>query len=87
MAHDIFLHVLIFCIRLQDLITRVRQLESHVNQLRNVVMKSQNDPAAKLARKKQREFDFKRYLICKSSINNFLLKRFGPSSLTNCISY
>ncbi|XP_060066721.1 uncharacterized protein LOC132547004 [Ylistrum balloti] len=46
----------------KDLITRVRQLETHVNQLRNVVLKSQGETNTKQSRKKgQREFDFKKY--------------------------
>lgn len=46
----------------KDLITRVRQLETHVNQLRNVVLKSQGESNTKQSRKKGlREFDFKKY--------------------------
>ncbi|XP_063409480.1 uncharacterized protein LOC134692826 [Mytilus trossulus] len=44
----------------KDLISRVQQLESHVKQLRNVVLKNQGD--TKHSRKqKQKEFDFKKY--------------------------
>ncbi|KAK3087246.1 hypothetical protein FSP39_003526 [Pinctada imbricata] len=44
----------------QDLINRVRQLESHVKQLRNVVLKGQGENQAR-KKAKGREFDFKKY--------------------------
>ncbi|XP_078335395.1 uncharacterized protein LOC111134441 isoform X4 [Crassostrea virginica] len=44
----------------QDLMTRVRQLESHVKQLRNVVLKGQGEGQVK-KKGKAREFDFKKY--------------------------
>lgn len=43
----------------QDLMTRVRQLESHVKQLRNVVLKGQGEGQVK-KKAKGREFDFKK---------------------------
>ena len=43
----------------QDLMTRVRQLESHVKQLRNVVLKGQGEGQVK-KKGKAREFDFKK---------------------------
>lgn len=39
--------------------TRVRQLESHVKQLRNVVLKGQGDGQVK-KKAKGREFDFRK---------------------------
>ncbi|XP_061162846.1 uncharacterized protein LOC133172055 isoform X2 [Saccostrea echinata] len=44
----------------KDLMTRVRQLESHVKQLRNVVLKGQGEGHIK-KKAKGREFDFKKY--------------------------
>lgn len=44
----------------KDLMTRVRQLESHVKQLRNVVLKGQGEGQVK-KKTKGREFDFKKY--------------------------
>lgn len=44
----------------KDLMTRVRQLESHVKQLRNVVLKGQGEGQVK-KKAKGREFDFKKY--------------------------
>ncbi|XP_048751243.1 uncharacterized protein LOC125662947 isoform X2 [Ostrea edulis] len=44
----------------KDLMTRVRQLESHVKQLRNVVLKGQGDGQVK-KKAKGREFDFRKY--------------------------
>lgn len=51
------LKILIF--EFQDLMTRVRQLESHVKQLRNVVLKGQGEGQVK-KKTKGREFDFKK---------------------------
>ena len=47
------------CVLLQDLILRVRQLESHVTQLRNIVLKGQHIKGCKV--KAQRSFDFSKY--------------------------
>ncbi|GAB6022341.1 hypothetical protein CHUAL_006462 [Chamberlinius hualienensis] len=43
----------------EELIVRVRALEAHVTQLRNVVSKKSNEFVSK--KKKQRDFDFKRF--------------------------
>ncbi|KAJ8320174.1 hypothetical protein KUTeg_001761 [Tegillarca granosa] len=47
----------------KDLISRVKQLEAHVKQLRNVVLKKDGQPQGKHLKKvkSQREFDFKKY--------------------------
>ncbi|PVD36686.1 hypothetical protein C0Q70_03672 [Pomacea canaliculata] len=43
----------------KDLMVRVQQLEAHVTQLRNIVLKSDKEKAAR--RDKQRQFDFNKY--------------------------
>lgn len=45
-----------FSLSVQDLMVRVQQLEAHVTQLRNIVLKSDKEKAAR--RDKQRQFDF-----------------------------
>ncbi|CAL1543678.1 unnamed protein product [Lymnaea stagnalis] len=49
----------------KDLINRVQQLEAHVTQLRNIVLKQDDTSTAstdsQCRRKQQREFDFKKY--------------------------
>ena len=45
-----------FCVLLQDLMSRVQQLEAHVTQLRHIVLKG--DKASARKEKAQRQFDF-----------------------------
>ncbi|XP_046362072.1 tRNA pseudouridine(38/39) synthase-like [Haliotis cracherodii] len=45
----------------KDLLTRVRQLEAHVTQLRNIVLKGELKVDCKKKLKAQREFDFSKY--------------------------
>lgn len=48
---------------LQDLVNRVQQLEAHVTQLRNIVLKQDGSKTEGQGRRKQqREFDFTRYV-------------------------